>query len=79
MKKYYLIGDANKGGEIIFWGLLAMELCLAFVAAVDSTPCHFAALIPVGYYCPSASPWGKNLFSTFIEAEISSKNISCNK
>ena len=51
---------------------------VVFVAAVGSTclsgrkaPCHFAALIPVGYYCPSASLWAEHLFSSFIEAQVS--------
>ena len=64
-----------------FLGLWVDDLCSAFFAAVGSTslsgrqaPSHFAALIPVGYYCPSATvsryvcrePLCGISFSTFI-------------
>jgi len=49
-------------------GFEVLMQCSAVVPAVCSTPRHFAALIPVGYYCPSGSPWAVYLCGAFIEA-----------
>ncbi len=57
-----------------FWGSDLLKLCAAVVPAVSSTPRHFAALIPVGYYCPSGSRWAVLLCGAFIEAEICATN-----
>jgi len=58
----------------LFLGLWAKKLCGAFVTAVGSIPIYFAALIPVWYYCPSASLWAVYLFTTFNVEKIKYKD-----